>query len=156
MAQGYVIPHAIFDETSVDVASEPFYISPGWMVELLAFNFANSPVQPDPLKPKLLQAACLRRIMYKAFEPPEVDVQPCGVLPDITKYQAEILAENWVMTDGCEWSLTACDNYRLLDIPGAYRFILNDAGAVGTVLIYMMAHPLSAWPSRPSRLYFGE
>jgi hypothetical protein len=156
MTQGYAAPYPIFDGLSCGVASKPFFISPGWMAEFLAFNFAQWRVRPSAACPLMEQQACLSRIIYKNFEPPEADVQPCGVLPDVTGYKPEILAETRLVTEGCPWSLSACRNYRMLDLPGAYRFILNDPAAAGNVLIYMLAHPLSGRPARPSRLYFGE
>jgi hypothetical protein len=156
MTQGYVIPFPVFDECSTDTCSCPFYVSRGWVAELIAFNFATYKIRCHPQRPLVRQAACLNRIIYCNFEPPEIDLQPCGVLPDITKYKPEILCETPLSTHGCEWSLSACHNYRLLDLPGAYRLILNDVTAVGIVSVYMLAHPASAMPARSSRLYFGE
>ncbi|MDR1314791.1 MAG: hypothetical protein LBQ12_14160 [Deltaproteobacteria bacterium] len=158
MAQGYVIPHPIFDSNSLpgEQASAPFCLTQGWMAEFIAVNFADHPVRPDLGKPTVYQAACLRKILYKNFEMPDTDGAPCGPLPDVAGRKAEILTEIPVIAGGCPWSISACDNYRLLDLPGVYRLVLNDPDAAGTVSVYMLAHPRSEWPSRPSRLYFGE
>jgi hypothetical protein len=156
MTQGYAAPYPVFDGDSADAVSGVFWISEGWVAELMAFDFRDTRVSPEPGRPSVTQAACVRRVLLKGFEPPEPENLPCGVIPDISGYRAEILADGPLVTDGCAWGLSACDNYRLLDIPGGYRLALNDPGAVGQVRVYMVAHPLREWPSRPSRLYFGE
>jgi hypothetical protein len=157
MSQGAAVPYPVFSENSSERASQVFYVNKGWHAEFLALNFASRLVRPDPQRPMVNQAACLYRVLYKEFVLPEPDKDQCGGgILDLTRYRPEILAEVPLITAGCPWSLSYCDNYRQLDIPGTYRFVLNDPEAAGVVSIYMMAHPLPAWSLRPSRLYYGE
>jgi hypothetical protein len=141
----------------VDAVSRPFFVSPGWHAEFLALNFAARLVRPDPELPMVAQAACLYRILYKEFVLPDPERDACGGgFLDMARMQPEILAETPIITGGCPWSLSHCDNFRLLDVPGVYRLVLNDPEAAGTVSVYMTAHPLPPWSLRPSRLYYGE
>jgi hypothetical protein len=151
---GETAPFALFDDKSVSAMSAPFRLLPGHVAEFSAFNFSQFLVQPDADRARVYQGACLHQIHYTSKPLPEY--VPCsGVIPDFSQL-GKILVEGPVFVNGCHWSLDACNTLRRLDLPGVYRFILNDPVAAGVVQIYMRVYTTGEITSGNSTVYFGE
>lgn len=123
-------PIWLFNESTLAEASEFFYVSPGWAGVFSAFGLLARPVPVDPDKFWTVQRFCLMQAFVQSFRIPED--KPCGVASEPgSDYKTMIVAEGPVVKDGCEWSLTACDNVKTLSVPGLYRLVLNDPAALG-------------------------
>jgi hypothetical protein len=155
MTRGEGAPYPLFDERSVSQHSLPFRVLPGWLAEFQAFGFTAEPRRIEPDQAYTRPAACLWRVLYKAAPLPDYPEYLCGPgIMDLSQHQAEVLDEGAIEVNGCQWSLTACRNLALLDLPGNYRLVLNDPAEAGQVRIYMRAYPKTDF-NRNSALYFG-
>jgi hypothetical protein len=151
---GIQAPTALYDDKSFYAESPLFYLSPGYVGVFKAFGFQPGLVLVDPAKPKTTQRACLKQVYWQLAKH-EFD-RPCGVFPtgpEVSQVGGAYLEET-VMTDGCPWEISACDNHRALDSPGLYRFVLNDPAAVGNVFVLFYAYP-AARPIAASAPTFG-
>lgn len=143
----------LFDGESLTPESDIFYIISGWFGIFTAYGFLDSRVPVDPSLPYVRQQACLNQVHIGSTVYPQE--YPCGVVRPVGHgVSLEIAAEGPVITDNCPWHLSACQTVGLLDVPGAYRMVLNDPAAAGVVQIYLKAYPLSNL-SRNSALFFG-
>jgi hypothetical protein len=143
----------LFNTTTFRQDSELFYITRGWFAVLYAFGFDPIPVEIDPDFPRTAQRACLNYVLTRA-ETVYEDL-PCGVFLEVgANTRVDIIAETPVLTGGCAWHMSACDNMKILDLPGLYRFVLNDPAAAGSVQIYLRYYPLTD-RSRVPALDFG-
>lgn len=139
-------PVPLFTELSQSVESAFFWVTSGAAVAAMAFNFACDAARADNSERRVPQVACLQRVLFKQVKtgfPDELPDAPCVKLYDLRKFKAEILAIDDVRLDNCCMCLSARSNLLLIDIPGAYRFVFNDASAVGTARIFLQAYKLS-------------
>ena len=152
--KGAGAPYALFDENSISAESIPFFISPGMLAEFMLFDLSDEPRQLEPGTFKVCPAVCLNQLVLgEGVELPQPSLCD-GLIVDLSKYPGVILAEGPIKTDCCQWSLSSGDNRRFLDIPGTYRFVLNDLTLAGWFRLYMRAWPKSDF-NRPSGLFFG-
>jgi hypothetical protein len=129
----------LFDATSKDVQSPSFYINPGWVAEISAFGFDSSFVRPDPTRAKVLQTACLQKILLKT-PLPVTHPEGCGGVINLSVKGADILAEGPVVVRGCGLGVSACNTVMCLAWPGLYRLVLNDPDALGVVQVYLQSY----------------
>lgn len=149
----------IFTEQSQSVEGPFFYISPGHIIQAQAFGFAEWAARENNALRKVPQAACLEMVLFRegiipSWETPETRGR-CKFIFDLRQYTTDIEAIEEVQLHGCGLSLTACNNMMLLHVPGAYRFVLNDATSVGQVRVYLREFTVDEFPWN-SRFLMGE
>lgn len=149
---------ALFSPESKSVESPAFYVSAGTIVQLQAFNFMNFASRADKSERQVPQVACLEQILFKQgvrLDLPVSDPTSGPQLFDLRQYSTEVLAKNQVIIHGCPLSIGACNNQIFLNMPGAYRFVLNDQNAVGIAQLYMRVYSSADFPWY-SRMFMGE
>lgn len=147
MARGDAAPYVLFGENSQCIYSPAFVVYPGEVLKFIAYGFSKYRIAQDPEKPKLLQVACLESLVYAG----EDTFDNCPAANGIWEIDPGRLIESeLVYINDCAWSLSTCNNLAFLDIPGTYRLLLNDPGAVGFVRVYLWRYKLSVlnWAGR--------
>lgn len=145
----------LFDERSTKLESRYFRVFPGEVAVIQAFGFAEYKT-PVPGEFKAHQAVCLEQVLFKVEPLPE---KPCGTcgggIIDITKHKGEVLAYETVRSNGCGVSMDLCNNILLWNIPGSYRFVLNDQSAIGQVRIYLRIITKDEFPWNIAPIHVG-
>lgn len=154
MALSKAIYTPLFTETSIDVNSPFFHITPGEIALLQAFGFANKKDKVDANARTVPQEACLEMLLFKEGVLPAHAFGSCQIL-DMDKYRTELLAKETMYHNGCSYSLSACNNIMLLHIPGSYRLVMNDGSAVGNARVYLRVFTKDEFPWN-SRFFIGE
>jgi hypothetical protein len=149
----YVVPLALFDENSASVMSDLFYVNSGWTGILRAYGFHGLHQEVETGYPRALTMACVNQVQMADFT--KRYEAPCGVFIPADMVDIRIVNEGPVVTDGCNWAVSACHTLALIDIPGVYRLVLNNPSALGSVFVYLQAR-VSGSMSRASALFFGE
>jgi hypothetical protein len=130
----------IFSTAATTTESPPFYVTPGWAMTFHAFGLDRAMVRIDPDHPDTEQKFCLNHMILK-FRETETGPLPCGVIRSPEELgDLEIVAEEPFVYKGCEWYLSACNNFGILALPGYYRLVLNDPAALGTARAYATAY----------------
>lgn len=151
MALDKASPRVLMDELYQDIYSDIFTVMPGQIVIVRGFGF----VEHTSERPIIDQHACLHMMLFKDVKLPEFN--GCSMpLFKLEDYPGVLLVEDEIRTfGGCTWKLSKCHNVILIDIPGSYRFVLNDPNAVGYVRIYANEFTHNEFP-RYSNLFVGE
>ena len=148
-------PIALFHDKSKNVESPIFFVQPGEVVQVQAFGFSCEREKLDPSERTVPQVAYLEQIMFDEVILPSTEVKNnccCTKLYDKT---TEILAANEVIICGECVMLSARNNHLLINIPGAYRFVLNDVTALTNVQVFLRTFTRDEFPWNSS-LFVGE
>lgn len=139
----------IFDEHSTSVSSKPIYIAQGDIGIFQAFGFADYREPATDDEAEVPQLACINMLLLKEVDLPNFDYC-CSSEIDLSKLAGVVMVEETLISDDCKFSLSACNNYMMINIPGSYRFVLNDDAAIGVVKIYWRTMPKDTfrWDSR--------
>ena len=147
----------LFTEKSKSVESPFFHIFPGSVVVARAFDFdcTRTPMSEDEFTNTPVKA-CLEQVMFRE----DFDDDPSGQNRGITVYDmkfyvTKLLAISPVVKNGCQLSLSADDTVMLLNVPGSYRFVLNDQASVGNARIYLQSFSHEEFPWN-SKFFMGE
>lgn len=144
----------LFTEYSASTTSQPFHINAGEVAIIQAYGFTEFTVDKPEGAPKTTQKACIDKLLWESGPLPSY--VECGEpLLSGRSGGSEIVGEEQVYTERCAWTMDACHNIGILNIPGSYRMELNDTGALGIVRIYYMIVSVGAFPWN-SKLFFGE
>lgn len=140
---------AIFDEHSSSVSSTPIYIAQGDIGIFQAFGFADYREPNTDDEAEVPQLACVNMLLLKEADLPGFEYCTSSTI-DLSKYVGQVMVEETLSSDDCRFSLSACNNFMMINIPGSYRFVLNDDAAVGVVKIYWRTMPKDVfrWDSR--------
>lgn len=124
----------MFGATSLSTRSDVAHVKAGQIMLVKAFNFQSQVADPGD-QFDYPQKAVLYNILVRpgAFGTKEHSFYKCAW--ESPNRKAEIIAEEKIMVNGCEWCMSACNNYRYVPGPGVYFFELNDLTAVGNVLM---------------------
>ena len=74
---------------------------------------------------------------------------------DLRQYQTHLLSKETMRMNGCTFEISKCNNTMLLNIPGSYRFVMNDATAIGNARIYLRVFTKEEFPW-DSKFFIGE
>lgn len=145
MAVDSFFPIPIFDENSVEIQSGVFVINPGEVAILRAFGFADYADRVDTSTTRVSQSACLEMLLFK--ENPLPRSSGCqGDFIDWNDFIGLPLAAEKVRVGGCAISISKCHNLLLFNVPGTYRFTMNDDTAVGEARIYLQIISKTEYP----------
>lgn len=137
-------PLWIEDNPTVD--SAPFVVKPGEAALVVATGLLAHRVRVSQEEFDEPQVACLSRLISSPVGVVKrVDVSPCPKCTGMFDFASTggfPLVEVPVMVGGCRWTISACNNFRIIAIPGTYRFHLNDETAVGEAQIYVDIYKL--------------
>lgn len=131
------------DNHTVD--SDIFIVRPGEAALLVAAGLLAQRVRTSEKDFNEPQYACLSRIVSTAgVVVARTVTSPCPACSGSLEYASSpsALVEVPVMVDGCPWVISACNNFRILAIPGTYRLHLNDETAVGESQVYVDIYKL--------------
>ena len=148
-------PKALFHCLSKSVESPLFYIQPGEVLQAQAFGFACSRTKLDDSERAVPQVAYLEQVMLDEALMDSTENKNnccCTKLYDKT---TKIIAAEEVMICGHCVMLSANNNQLLLDLPGVYRFVLNDVTALTNVQIFLRTFTKQEF-DRNSSLFIGE
>lgn len=154
MATDRAIYVPLFTETSLAVDSPFFTVMPGEIAILQAFGFADVRHKEDPTELTVPQVACLEMLIFKEGVVPSRQVGTCSVM-ELSQFQAQLLARETMRRNGCMFSLSKCNNIMLLNIPGSYQLVMNDATAVGDARVYLRVATYDKFPWS-SKFLIGE
>lgn len=56
----------------------------------------------------------------------------------------------------CEWALTACDNLKVITVPGVYRLVMSDPSMLGTTIVEAVTMTTDQAALLPSSIKFGN
>lgn len=155
--KGLVEPVPVFNAKSASPESMPFYLYPNYIMAFYAYGFASESLPLSGDGTYGLQAACLSSILWKDNPLPKPNPnRPDTPVLDLSKYVGLIMAEQEIITNGCPWQLSACNNLALLDLSGSYRLVLNDPAAVTVAHVYYRVFHKEEFLHRNSSLYLGE
>jgi len=152
MRSGFPIP--LLDDQSQSVESRMFHVFPGQVAVVRAYGFMPYKERVDDTETQVTQVACLQSVIFEESALPDYD--SCqGLIVDFSKYKGQVKELDYVYLDGCGVEVSACNNHILINIPGSYRFVLNDETAVGMARIYVtiMDRGVYTWESK---LFVGE
>lgn len=143
----------LFGKDSSEVCSPIFRVFPGHVWVFQAFNFVQDKHRPDPVvEAAEAQQACLNQIVFK--EGTLTKSNECGALVmDYDSCKGSILAENMLVVNNCCWCVNACNTVAILDIPGDYRWVLNDSTALKVVQLYARWYSREHFPYDSSVFY---
>lgn len=147
----------LFSEKSSSAESPCFYVAPGFVVQAMAFGFMDKASRADKSELQVPQAACLQQVLFAEdvkWDVPE-PADGCSCAPKIYNRTTKIIAVEDVYINGCCCTLSACNNHMLINIPGSYRFMLNDLTALGVVRVFLRMYSRDEFPWQ-SRLFVGE
>lgn len=113
-----------------------FVVPAGGAVVLTAVGFEQYKTQESG-EAKTEQQACVQRVLHE-FTPDALRCcdGPCEWIYVLSRPMAREISSEVVSIGGCGWSLSMCDNLRILGIPGTYRLELNDSAALGVAQVY--------------------
>ena len=148
-------PLELFNSKSQNVESPVFFVSPGEVCQLQAFGFACDRAKVDPNELRVPQMAVLEQLIFQEGNLQSVDIQDNCCTTRLYNKTTEILAANEVMICGQCVALSAEHNHLLINIPGAYRFVLNDVTALTNVQIFVRTFTKNEFIWN-SKLFIGE
>jgi len=151
MAVVKAIPSIIYDEHSKEVESKLFVVDPGMIAQVIGFGFACTRNKVDEGERTVPQMAKLQQVVL--FE--ETVSNRTKQCVNIIDKKAKIVASDDVMICGECVTLTARNNILLINVPGVYRFVLNDITALGNVQVFLKSYSLGEFPW-DSKLFIGE
>lgn len=126
-------PIAVFDSDSTSAYSRLFYVFNGEIMVLRAFGMQDNIDRVDNSVPVTPQRICANMVLLGEGVSLERDA---SFALDPLQYEGEVIAEELIYTNGCPWMIEKCNNLSFIDVPGTYRFFLNDPTAVGKVFLY--------------------
>lgn len=150
------IPSIFFDEHSKSVESPVFVVDPGDVVQLMAFNFVCQRTKVDEGERSVPLVAKLQQIIFKETldrAAKKKSTTSCG--SDFIVNNAEITAVDDVQICGNCVMLSASNNILLINVPGAYRLVLNDTTALGTARVFGKKYTYNEYIWN-SQLFMGE
>lgn len=130
----------LWPEDNHTVDSEIFHVRPGEAALLVAAGLLAHRVRASQEEFDEPQSACLSRLVSSDGTVVKRTVtSPCPQCTGVLEYSstAGSSIEVPVMVNGCRWTISACNNFRILAVPGAYRLHLNDETAIGKAQIYV-------------------
>lgn len=161
MAIGNEIYVPLFTEKSTDMASQFFHVSPGNIVQAQAFGFCKYKYRVDDTELQVPQVACLQQALFeeKVFLNAEQDRTDqkchCPQVYSLKQLGSAVLALEQVYLNGCALAISACCNNILINIPGTYRFVMNDETALGNARVFLRTFTREEFPW-PSKFFIGE
>ncbi len=148
----------LFTELSTSVESPFFYVAPGEVVQVMAFDFVQSKTR-DASEREVPLVACLEQVLFSEAVRIQTHDGKRGTtasrVMSLKDYATEVLAIETVQHNGCCYTLSSCNNMMLINIPGNYRFVLNDMTALGTARIYLRVFTKDEFPWN-SKFMIGE
>lgn len=142
---------------NLSMVSSLFVVHPGKCVLLTGANFAAYKSQDDSSKSfRVAQMACVERLLFDYAPSILKNARSCDCdwLFDITKVGASEANAAAVASGGCHWTLSACDNMRIVGLPGSYRLRLNDPTATGVVQVYAELYDASQIPVQLTGMFY--
>lgn len=144
IAQSFPVP--LFDENSLSLQGDFFHVFPGEVAQIQAFGFADWKSREDSSTRQVPQVACLEMILFKEVVIPDNTDGDCTHIYSLDRFKSAVLAIETVRRNGCTFSVSKCDNMLLLNLPGSYRFVMNDLSALGTARIYFRVFNKDSFP----------
>ena len=148
-------PQALFHGTSKSVESPLFYIQPGEVLQAQAFGFACSKAKLDSQERTVPQVAYLEQVMLDEALVDSTENKNKCCCTKLYDRATKIIATEQVTICGHCVMLSAKHNQLLLDLPGVYRFVLNDVTALTNVQIFLRTFTKQEF-DRNSSLFIGE
>lgn len=154
MAVDKAIYVPLFSESSLAVESPFFTVFPGEVAHLQAYGFMDEKVRTDNTELRVSQKACLEMVLFKEEIVGKRDGSACPIM-DLKRFKSKVLAIETMRLNNKTFSLSKCNNTMLINIPGAYRFVMNDASSLGNARIYLriFSHEEFPWDSK---FFIGE
>ena len=138
----------LFTDKSTSVYSPFFYVFPGYVVQALAFGFLEKATRSGREERQVPQMACLEQALL--YEDVKVEMAPTDKkscpCPKLYNLSTEVLEVEELNVNGCSFSLSACNNQMLINLPGTYRFVLNDQTALGVARVYLRMYSKDDFP----------
>lgn len=128
--------------------SEIFQIYPGTAALLIATGFERWRKPTSTREARSPQKACLRRLLVEYDEEFAGTSEPtgsCWYSRDFTKTNVRTI-DVPVALHGCPWTISGCDNHKLLALPGIYYLRLNDKTAVSKAQVWVEMFSISDLP----------
>lgn len=124
--------------------SSVFIIKPGEVGVLLATDFAKYRYRTEESEPYALQGACVYRYLLDNSSLANSGIYPnatCDYLFDPSRIALDNV---WVPLYKCgqSWFIHACDNLKIIGLPGTYQLCMNDSTAVGTAQVWLETMPM--------------
>ena len=130
------IYNVLYDEGYTALEGRVFTVFPGEIAVIQGFGFMDYKSRMDNSTLLVPQVACLEMILFKENKLP--DYINCFTNPvDFSTIKGEVLAIENVRMNGCDVKLSRCDNVIMINVPGTYRFFMDDPTTMGNVRIYM-------------------
>lgn len=145
----------LWEPSNISMDSSIFRVNAGQAVLLFATGFAAKRYRETVEEVDAPQMACVNRLLLTSANLSEHKTHKgCDYVFDATNIRPSQAEDEVVFVDGCGWSLTACNNLRLIGVPGYYRLHLNDATAVGTAQVYADIYDAHNLPAQLAGLFF--
>lgn len=144
---------ALWSPDNLTTVSSYFVVAPSRCVLLSAVGLSEYKTQTEASF-RATQLVCVERTLFDPL-PRDFAEGGCGCDWVFTERQmAKESATESVAVDGCSWSLSYCNNNRIVGLPGTYRLRLNDASAIGEVQVYAESFAINQIPPQVSGLFF--
>lgn len=140
--------------------SSVFEVHAGKAVSLFATGLEQWKVREDSAMPQTPQMICVSKLLRQYKDEaakqigPAMTVCDCGFVFEAT-WPVEIQLIEEVVRTRCAWSLTRCNNFAILAVPGLYRLHLNDDTAIGKAQVYAEQMDIQDIPPQLTGIFFG-
>ena len=142
--------YALWEPDNLTVESSFFLVPPHKCVLLSAVRFEQFKHREDASF-RVPQMACVERMLYD-YIPPKARCNDFVFIQSLV--MGEEVASDTVSSGGCYWSLSMCDNMKIVGLPGTYRLRLNDPTAVGTAQVYAELFDYEQIPPQMAGMFF--
>lgn len=138
--------------------SSIFTIKPGYVGLLIASGFEKYRYRASAEEAQALQGACVYK--YMAFDSCHLDkaIVPVSICDYVYDYSMvhTTFDEAWAPVNRCgkSWFISACDNIKIIGIPGTYQLYLNDSTAIGQAQVWLDTLPFDKIPVQVSDYFF--
>lgn len=145
----------LFKPENASLFSNVFTVPEGKCCVLHAVGLKREKIRTDASEIKVAQQVCVRRMVH-SYRPDDDDCEcSCGCSFDMDDVSAKNIADQPVVTCSGPWALSACDNLRIIGVPGTYRLELNDSTAIESVQVFADMYDNHAFASQVTGLFFN-
>lgn len=147
----------LFDANSTSHTSPVFTVWPGYVALISLFGMKNAFTNVDGT---LYNTSCMvvQKVTVAGAALPQI-TDSCGadlktVIAGVPTWQVERFED--VMQGCAPWSLSPCNNFYLLTIPGYYQLQVHEDAVLGEFLVEQVTMPVGDAMLYPSGLILGN
>lgn len=147
----------LWETDSTSDCSSVFTIKPGEVGILLATGFEKYRFRTEEGgEPYARQGACVHRYFADNSSLASSGINPNAFCDYLFDPNTIALDNVWVPIYKCgkSWFIHACDNLKIIGLPGMYQLCLNDSTAIGTAQVWFETMAADKVPAAMADYFF--